>query len=76
MREEEFNTNLSKLKSESLQLKQKIESLSENHQLLERLKKAEFGLTTNRRYNGSSEALNWLNTHHNRNRKGLGFVAK
>ena len=41
MREEVFNTNLSKLKSESLQLKQKIESLiCENHQLREKLKKA------------------------------------
>jgi len=40
MREEVFNTNLSKLEGESLQMKQKIESLiCENHQLLERLKK-------------------------------------
>ena len=77
MREQVFNTNLSKLKSESLQLKQKTESLIyENHQLLKRLKKAEFDLTANRRWNSSSEALNWLNTHHNRNKKGLGFMAK
>ena len=40
MREEVFNTNLSKLESEFVQLKQKTESLiCENHQLLERLKK-------------------------------------
>jgi len=64
-----FNTNLSKLETESLQLKQKIESLiCENHQLLEKLKKVESDLTANRRWNSSSEALNWLNAHHNRNR--------
>jgi len=77
LREEMFNTNLSKQESESLQLKQKIEYLiCENHQLLERLKKAESDLTANRRWNRSSEALKWLNTHHNRNKKGLGIVAK
>jgi len=77
MREEMFNTNLSKLESETLQLKQKIESLiCENHQLFERLKKVESDLTSNRCWNSSSEALKWPNTHHNRNKKGLGFVAK
>jgi len=46
VREEVFNTNLSKLESESLQLKQRIESLvCENSQLLEKLKKAESDLT-------------------------------
>jgi len=45
-REKVFNTNLSKLESESLQLKQRIESLiCENNQLLEKLKKAEPNLT-------------------------------
>ena len=49
MREEVFNTNFSKLESESLQIKQNIESLvCENHKLLERLKKAESNLTANR----------------------------
>jgi len=77
MREEVFYINLSKLESESLQLKQKIESLIyENHQLLDRLKKAESNLIANRRWNSSSEALKWLNTHHNRNKKGLTFMAK
>jgi len=74
MKEEVFNTNLSKLKSESLQLKQKIESLiCENHQLLERLKKAESDLTINRHWNSSSGVLK---SHHNRNKEGLGFVTK
>jgi len=77
MREEVFNTNPSKLESESLQLKQKIESLiCENHQLLKRLKKVESDLTANRHWNSSSQALKWLNTHHNQNKKGLCFVTK
>jgi len=77
MREKVFNTNLSKLESESLQLKQKIESLiCDNHQLLERLKKAESDHTANKHWNSSSEVLRWLNIHHNRNKKGLGFVTK
>ena len=72
-----FNTNLSKLESESLQVKQRIESLvCKNNQLLEKLKKAEFDLTENRRWNSSSEALNWLKTHESRNKKGLGFVTR
>jgi len=77
MKEEVFNTNLSKLKIESLELKQKIESLlDENSKLLEKLKQTETDLTTNRRWNCSSQALNWLNTYHNQSKKGLGFVAK
>jgi len=44
--------------------------------LLEKLKQVETDLTANRRWSCSSEALHWLNTHHNQNKKGLGFVAK
>jgi len=44
--------------------------------LLEKLKKVESDLTENNRWNSSSEALNWLNTHHSRNKKGLGFVTR
>jgi len=63
--------------NESLELKQKIESLlDENGKLLEKLKQAEIDLTANRHWKSSSQALNWLNTHHNRNKKGLGFVSK
>jgi len=77
VREEVFNTNLSKLKSESLQLKQRIESLVyENSQLIEKLKRAESGFTTNKRWNYSAKALKWLNTRHNRNKKGLGFITR
>jgi len=44
--------------------------------LLEKLKQVETDLTTNRCWSYFSEALQWLNTHHNRNKKGLGFVDK
>jgi len=72
-----FNTNFSKLKNESLELKQEIESLlDENSKLLEKLKQAESDLTTTRRWNSSSRTLNCLNTHHNRTKKRLGFVTK
>ena len=74
-REKEFNFELSKLESESLDLTRRLESLvSENNQLLEKVHKVESDLVQNRRCNRFSEALNWLNTHHNRNRMGLGFV--
>jgi len=64
MREEVFNTNLSKLKSESLQLKQKIESLiCENHQLLERLKRADL-ISLQTGAGTVPQKLTWLNTHH------------
>ena len=64
-------------KNESLKLKQKIESLlDENGKLLEKLKQAETDLTANRGWNRSSQALNWLNTHHNGNKKGPDFVTK
>jgi len=77
MREKVFNTDLSKLESGPLQLKQRIKSLIyENSQLLEKLKKVESNLTANKRWNSSSTALKWLNTHNNRNEKGLGFVTK
>ena len=44
--------------------------------MLEKLKQVESDLATNRRWNRSSQALNWLNTHFNRSKKGLGFVTK
>ena len=74
MREKNFNSELSKLESESISLKLRIESLTnENNQLLEKVRKAESDLIQNRRWNRSSEALNWLNTHHNQNKMGLGI---
>jgi len=77
MREKVFNTHFSKLETESLQLKQGIESLiCENNQLLEKLKRAKSDLTVNRRWNSSSAVVKWLNTHHNRKKKELGFVNK
>ena len=61
----------------SLELKHKAESLFvENKNLQEKLKQVEADFSTNRHWNQASQALNWLNTHHNRGRKGLGFVKK
>ena len=48
--------------------------LVENQSLHEKLKQVEIDQTANRRWHDSSQALNWLNTHQNRGRKGLGFV--
>ena len=44
--------------------------------MLEKLKQVELDLAANRRWNRSSQALNWLNTHFNRGKKGLSFVTK
>ena len=72
-----FKTDFSKLEAESQELELKIELLvGENNQLLEKIHKAESDLVQNRPWNSSSEAFNWLNTHHSRNKKGLGFVSK
>jgi len=74
MKEEAFATDFTKLENESLELKQKVESLLvENRKFLEKLKQVKTDLTANGRRSCSSEALQWLNTHHNRNKKGLGF---
>jgi len=72
MKEEAFATDLTKIENESLELKQKVESLLiENSKLLEKLKQVESDLATNRHWNRSSQALNWLNTHFNRGKRGL-----
>ena len=74
-REKVFDTDLSSLESEFLDLKLRLESLvSENNQLREKAHKAESDLAQNRHWNDSSKALNWLNTHHSWNKKGLGFA--
>jgi len=47
-------------------MKQKVESLVvENKKLLENLKQVESYLVANKHWNRASQALNWLNTHHN-----------
>jgi len=77
LKEENFIINFTKLEKESHDLKQKIESLlAENQSLYERLKQVEIDQAANNRWHDSSEALNWLNTHYNRGRKGLGFEKK
>jgi len=71
MKEETLVTNLTKLEKESPELKRKAESLLvENNKLHETIKQVETDQVTNRRWNDSSQALNWLNNHHNRGRKG------
>jgi len=77
LEEENFVTSLTKLEKESLDLKQKLESLlAENQSLHKKLKQVEIDQATNKRWHDSSDALNWLNTHYNRGRKGLGSVKR
>ena len=54
-----------------------VESLlNEKQSLNATIEKLETNLATNNRWNKSSQALDWLNTHHNRNKKGLGYKPK
>jgi len=77
LKEEAFVADLIKLECESLELKQKVESLLvENNKFLENLKQVELDLAANRRCNPSSQGLTWLNTHHIQNKNGIDFVAK
>jgi len=77
LKEEVFATDFAKLKNESLELKQKVESLlDENNKLLDKLNQVELDLAANRRWNKASHALNWLSNHHNQAKKGLGFQQK
>jgi len=77
LKEETLVTNFTKLETESPELKQRAESLLvENNKLHETLKQVEIDQATNRHWNKSSQALNWLNNHHNRGRKGLGIEKK
>ena len=65
LKEESLVTDLTKLEKESLELKQKAESLLvENNKLHETIKQVETDQATNRRRHDSSQALNWLNNHH------------
>jgi len=73
-KEAAFATDFAKLENESLELKQKAESLlDENKKLLDKLKQVESDLAANRKWKRASHALNWLSNHHNQGRKGLGF---
>ena len=65
LKDEFFVTNFTKLEKESLNLKERIESLLvENRNLHEQLKQVEIDQAANKRWPDSSNALNWLNTHH------------
>jgi len=59
LKEEAFAIDFAKLENESLELKQKVESLvDENNKLLDKLIQVELDLATNRRWNMASHALN------------------
>ena len=59
LKEENFVTNFTKLEKESLDLKQKIESLlAENQSLHEKLKQVEIDQAANKRWHDSSDPLN------------------
>ena len=77
LKEKIFAAELAKLEKDSLVLKQKAETLfAENKNLAEKLKQVETDFAVNRGWNKASQALNWLNTHHNHGKKGLGFVKR
>ena len=77
MKEETCSTNLTKLEKESLELKEKVDSLlTENQRLLEKIEQMESDLTANKLWNRSSRAFEWLNTHRRQNKRGLGFTPK
>jgi len=77
LKEEAFATDFAKLENESLELKQKVESLlDQNNKLLDKLKQVELDLAANRQWNKASHALNWLSKNHNQGKKGLGFQPK
>jgi len=77
LKEDSFVTDFAKLEKESLDLKQKMESLLvENKNFNEKLEQVEADFSTNRRWNQASQALYWLSKNHNHGKKGLGFVKK
>lgn len=66
-----------RLENENLDLKSQLEnSQCKVKDLGNKLSKTISELAENRKWNSSSMALDWLNSHHNRSKKGLGFVKK
>ena len=79
LREELFlkDGDYSKIEEKLLEVEGIVESLlNEKESLHATVEKLETDLTTNRCWNNSSQALDWLNTHHSRNKKGLGYKHK
>ena len=65
-KEEELNTKIRELESESSKIRHNLESqINDNKEHREQVQRAETDLAENKRWNSSSEVLNWLNTHHN-----------
>jgi len=74
LKEDSFVTRLAKLEKESLDLKERVESLLvENNRLHKKLKQVETNLAANRRWDQATQALNWLSKNNNQGKKGLGF---
>ena len=77
LKEESCAAEFANLEKDSLELKQKIETLLvENNKWAEKLKQVKLDLAANRRWNKASQALNWLNFHHNRGKNGFGLCEK
>ena len=75
LKEDFFVTDFAKLEKESLDLKERVESLLvQNNKLLEKLKQVELDLAANKRWSSCSQVLNWPNTHHKQGKMDLGFV--
>jgi len=68
LKEENYANGFTRLEKESLDLRQKIESLlveNQNLHAYEKLKQVEIDQAANKRWVDSLDALNWLNTHQN-----------
>ena len=75
LKEDSFVTDFAKLEKESLDLKERVESLLvKNNRLSEKLKQVETDLAANRHWDQATQVLNWPNTHHKQGKKDLGFV--
>ena len=74
LKEDSFVADFAKLEKESLDLKERVESLLvENNRLHEKLKQVETDLAANKHWNQATQALNWLSKNNNQGKKGLGF---
>ena len=74
LNEETNTTNQARAEKEILELKEKVKVLlAENETLLGKVQSTEHDLATNKLWNKSSQALDWLNTHYSRKKKGLGI---
>jgi len=77
LKEDSFVTDFAKLEKESLDLKERVESLLvENNRLHEKLKQVEIDLATNKRWDQAPQVQNCSNTHHKQGKRDLSSVNK